>query len=538
MNNEVGFVKSIKDFLIYLDGLPTVKINDLVENEQGVRGLVSALLPDEVEVLLLDEGYVAPSQMFKRSAQNLTVPVGQFLLSRAINPLGVPIDGKGSLNKTQNDTNSELDNPAVGVSGREFISKQLDTGITIVDTLIPLGKGQRELILGDARSGKTSFLVDIVLNQKKNDVICVYTMIGKPIAEVRSLLDILEVNKALDHTIVVAASSSDPAPLIFLTPQAGFTIAEYFASLGKDVLLILDDMGNHAKIYREIALLGNRSPGRESYPGDIFYQHAHLVERAGNFKNGGSITSLPVIELNLGDFTTFIPTNLMSMTDGHLLFRSSLYNQGQHPAIDISLSVSRVGQQTQNRLHNHLNTKVKQILAQASQLESVSRFSFELPLATQLILKQKEVISDILEQPPLEAVSKELQTILLAIPFTKFFQNKDKEFFKRNRKELMSAFAKEPQLMDLVKQVFTLTDEQELFDKIDSLGSLLERATPNGPEKPTAAQSQVSPAEELVQQANPPTANTQQSQTQSDSPEKPEDQRVGISENSPKEEVK
>lgn len=485
-NQEVGFVKSIKDFLVYLDGLPTVRINDLVENEQGVRGLVSAVLPDEVEVLLLDDGLVAPNQLFKRSGQKLTAPVGQFLMGRAVNPLGIPIDGKGSLSKTQASESLELDQPAKGVSQREFIKNQLDTGITVVDTLIPIGKGQRELVLGDARSGKTSFLVDLIINQKNTKVVCIYAAIGKPIAEIRSLIDILQVNQAFDHTIVVAASSADPAPLIFLTPQTAFTIAEYFAGMGQDVLLILDDMGNHAKIYREISLLGDRSPGRESYPGDIFYQHAHLLERGGYFKNGGSITAFPVIELNLGDFTTFIPTNLMSMTDGHLLFRSALYNQGQHPAIDISLSVSRVGQQTQNRLHNHLNTRIKQILAQAGQLETVSRFSFELPLATQLILKQKGVIDDILQQPPLESVSKEMQTVLLAIPFTKYFQKKDKDFMKENRKKIIESLTKDADLASLVKSVFTISSEQELFDKIDSLSQKFDQFIPDNEDKPAA----------------------------------------------------
>lgn len=475
---EVGFVKSARNFLIYLDGLPTIKINDIVVNDEGARGTVSAILEDSVEVLLLDPVLVQPGQLFRRSGEKLTVPVGQFLLSRAINPLGVPIDGKGGLTKSQTDTLAELDTEAPGISSREFINRQMDTGITLVDTLIPIGKGQRELVVGDARSGKTDFLIDVIVNQRNADTICVYASIGKPITEVRGMIDVLTTNKALTNTIVVATSSSDPTPLIFLTPQTAFTVAEYFQKQGRDVLVILDDLGIHAKVHREISLLGNRSPGRESYPGDIFYQHAHLLERAGNFKKeagGGSITALPVIELNLNDFTTLIPTNLMSMTDGHLLFKAALYNQGQRPPIDISLSVSRVGQQTQVRIENLLATKIKQVLAQASQLETVSRFSFELPFTTQLILRQREMIEEIIKQPPLTHTPKEIQTILLGLPFTKFMQNQTKEFVRKYKGVLMDAFQKDPQLQQVFQKVLSLQTEAELFTLLDSVSATLQK---------------------------------------------------------------
>ncbi|MDO8638956.1 MAG: F0F1 ATP synthase subunit alpha, partial [Candidatus Daviesbacteria bacterium] len=299
----------MKNFLIYLDGLPTIKLNELVENEAGVRGWVSALLPETTEVLLIDDGQVEPGNVFKRIGKQLNVPTtGNFLLGRAINPLGTPVDGKASLPQSKT-KQAELDCPALGIDAREFIRNQFNTGITLIDSLIPLGKGQRELIMGDARSGKTEFLLNIITNQSKTGVICVYASIGKPISQVKSVIDTLKKNKALDFTCIIATSSADPAPLIFLTPQTAFSVAEYFQKQGKDVLLILDDIGNHAKIHREISLLSNRPPGRESYPGDIFYQHAHLLERAGNFKKeygGGSITALPVIELNLNDFTTLI----------------------------------------------------------------------------------------------------------------------------------------------------------------------------------------------------------------------------------------
>lgn len=483
---EVGFVKSIRNFLVYLDGLPTVRVNDIVVNEAGARGWISALLPDRVEMLLLDDSNIIPGQKFEQTGLKLTVPVGNFLQGRAINPLGIPIDGKGPLAKSSTSELFELDRPAQNIGSRAFIDRQFDTGVTLVDTLIPLGCGQRELVVGDAHCGKTDFLVDTIINQKKNNRLCIYASIGKPITEVRSLIDTLKDNDALAQTIIVATSSTDIAPLIFLTPQAAFSIAEYFQSQGQDVLVILDDMGNHAKIYREISLLSNKAPGRESYPGDIFYQHSHLLERAGNFKKevgGGSITALPVIELNLSDFTTFIPTNLMAMTDGHLLFRSSLYNQGLHPAVDISLSVSRVGQQTQNRVQNLLSTRVKQVLAQATQLETVSRFSFELPAATQLLLKQKSLMEALLNQPPLTYIPKEVQTILLALPFTSFAKIGNAEQAKIYQETLISTITTDPGVKHILDEVFKMTSDEELCKKLELVAEKLVNSINKGTEK-------------------------------------------------------
>src|SRR3990167_1653354 len=457
---EVGYDVSNRDFLVYLDGFPSIRINDMVESETSQRGWVNSTLQDKIEVLMLDEGTVKPKQQFKKLPSRLAVSVGDFLLGRAINPLGIPIDGKGLLSKTKADY-SELEQPVPGIESRQFISNQFLTGITLVDSLIPLGKGQRELVLGDAHSGKTGFLLDLIINQKNTGVICIYGSIGKPSVAVRSLIDVLKSNKALDYSVIIAASSSEPAPLIFLTPKTAFTVAEYFQKKGKDVLLILDDLGTHAKIYREMALLGNKAPGRESYPGDIFYQHAHLLERAGNFlpgAGGGSITALPVIELNLNDFTTLIPTNLMSMTDGHLLFKSSLHNQGNRPAIDISLSVSRVGRQTQNRLINSISAKVRQLLSEAEELETVSRFSSELPAKTQLILRQKKIIEEILKQEQLTFIPPQVQPILLELVFTSFIGQKDRNFFAKFKDTLIQAFLTNPKLTNITNSIDKIND--------------------------------------------------------------------------------
>lgn len=475
-NEEVGYVVSSRNFLVYLDGFPTIRINDMVESSEGARGWVNSLLDDSIEVLMVDEGKITPKQQFKRLRDRLGVAAGDFLLGRAVNPLGVPIDGKGLLSKSSISKILELEQNAPGIETREFISHQFLTGITMIDTLIPLGKGQRELILGDAHSGKSNFLVDTIVNQRGTGVICIYASIGKPAVTVRSLIDVLKTNNALEYTIVIATSSSEAAPLIFLTPKTAFAIAEYFQKKGKDVLLILDDMGNHSKIHREISLLGNKSPGRESYPGDIFYQHAHLLERAGNFnkKNGGgSITALPMVELNLSDFTTLIPTNLMSMTDGHLFFKSSLYNQGIRPAIDLSVSVSRVGRQTQDRVTNMLSGKIRELLSAALDLETVARFSSELSAETQLILRRRDLIEELLKQEPLTAYPKQIQVILLALPFTKFMSDKNRAFIERYKKILIDGFMKNPPLVEIIRKVDLMKSDDELIKALEAVEPVL-----------------------------------------------------------------
>ena len=478
---EVGYVVSSRNFLVHLNGFPTIRVNDMLETDTGLRGWVNSIYPDKIEVLMLDEGQVAPKQQFKKLDSRLSVTAGDFLLGRAINPLGVPIDSKGLLAKTKDNPVLDLETDALGIESRRFITNQLLTGITFIDTLIPLGLGQRELVLGDAHSGKTGFLIDVIINQKNTGVICILALVGKPAVAVRNLIDILRANKALDYTVLVATSSSEPAPLIFLTPKTAMTIAEYFRKKGKDVLLILDDMGSHAKIYREISLLGNKSPGRESYPGDIFYQHAHLLERAGNFlpaAGGGSITALPVVELNLNDFTTLIPTNLMSMTDGHLLFKSSMHAQGQTPAIDISLSVSRVGRQTQDRVSNLLSTRVRQVLSQAADLETISRFSSELPPQTQLILRQKDLIMEILKQDPLIKMPKEIQVILLSLPFTTFFEDKNRLFVEKYKRIIADAFQTNAQLLTITKSLAKLINDEELIKLLEGAGPVLSKLCP------------------------------------------------------------
>lgn len=472
--DEVGFVTTVNNFLIEIDGLPTVKINDIVLNEQGLRGWISNLLPNHVEAFLLDEGGVKPGEIFKKTDLQLSVNLGDFLLGRTINALGVAVDGKGLLSPSAKKV-EKLDKQASGISSRKFISEQFETGITTVDTLLPIGKGQRELVIGDARSGKTSLLVDIIVNQRNTNVICVYGIIGKPISDIRNLIDTLAINKALPYSVIVAASSAEPAPLIFLAPQTALAVAEYFQSKGKDVLIILDDLGNHAKIYREMSLMAGKVPGRESYPGDIFYQQAHLLERAGSFIEGGTITALPVIELNLNDFTTFIPTNLMSMTDGHLLFKSSLQREGQRPAIDISLSVTRVGSQTQTFVQKIISSKVKSILTQAAQLRTLTSFGAQLSPETQLINKQADIIGELIRQESLTFIPRQIQTTLLCLAFTPFFISKDLEFIKRNKQAVIKALSKDRDLIRFASSIFGLRNEEQLTRNLQQVVPKIEK---------------------------------------------------------------
>ncbi|MBI3887680.1 hypothetical protein HY310_01260, partial [Candidatus Microgenomates bacterium] len=424
-----------------------------------------------VEVMMVTRGMIYPGQAFKPTGEDLTVPAGDFLLGRAINPLGIPIDGKKPLPKDKNSL-VPLETPIPGVADRRFIREQLETGITLIDSLVPLGKGQRELVIGDARSGKTGFIMDIIANQKNRKMICIYACVAKPATDVFDLVKALDKNGCMAYTVVVASFSLDSSPLIFLTPKTALSIATYFQRQGKDVLVIIDDIGSHAKIYREISLLADRPPGREAYPGDIFYEHAHLMERAGNFASsvgGGSISALPVMELGMTNFSGFIPTNLMSMTDGHLLFSSTLFSQGRRPAIDLSLSVSRVGQQTQCTVQTELASKIKSLLIEAERLIALTSFSAELPPETRALFSRKNVIMEILHQNQSENVPLRKQIITLALPLTKMMDGKEEKYISAFRGTVLAAFDNNKKLIELADAVFEMSGVDELLTKLNDL---------------------------------------------------------------------
>ncbi len=464
---EIGYATSINDYIIWVNGLPNVKIEEIVVSKNKLRGLVTAIKESTVEVLMLDEAKIQPQEEFYRTMQQLSIPIGSYLLGRTINPLGQPIDGKGGFSKQGQ--LSAINQVPPPIKARQLITRQFETGFTLIDTTIPIAYGQKELIIGDSHAGKTSFLTDTVINQKGKNIVCVYALIGKPVNEVKRVVEVLSANQALAYTIVVAASSSEKASLVYLTPQTATAIAEYFQKRGSDVLLILDDLGIHAKFYREISLLSGKAPGRQSYPGDIFFQHSKLIERGGNFNKevgGGSITVLPVIEASMDDFTSYMTTNLMGMTDGHILFSALKYRQGLRPAVDISLSVSRVGRQTQSLAQKSLADRVKTVLAEGSKLETFARLGSEVSSHTQLILKRSEQIQELLKQQALVKIPIPVQMILLGLVFTPFFGSKDLKFVKLNKQKIISYLTTKLNLKKFYETSVTLKDSEQFIESL------------------------------------------------------------------------
>ncbi|MBI2590557.1 MAG: F0F1 ATP synthase subunit alpha [Candidatus Blackburnbacteria bacterium] len=462
-SKEVGLVTSVRDYMVTLSGLPNVSINEIIQNKStGAHAWISKLDENIAEAFLFDQNTPAyPGDLFFRTNQPLSVPASDSLLGRVISPLGLPLDGKSAIRANF----MPLEKSPPIAAQRRLISNQLVTGFAVVDSLLPLGKGQRELILGDPRSGKSEFLAEIFANQKETGVICIWAAIGQPIVRIKSVVENLKNLGALKHTIVVATSSSEPVPVIFLTPHAAFSIAEYFQEQGRDVLVVLDDMGTHAKTYRAISLLARRKPGREAYPGDTFWQHARLLERAGNFANG-SITALPVIEVDLSEFTTFIPTNLMATTDGHLLFRADLSNQGQRPAIDISRSVTRVGRQTQTQLQNLLSDRIKSILARSRELSTLSHLASTLPQETQTAIAQSQAIEEILRQEG-TYLPEEGQTALFGLVLTNLGKEKDVKFWANIKKTLPETAKKDKKWQKLTKDILKFKNIEELVKVLE-----------------------------------------------------------------------
>lgn len=475
LNQEVGFVVSSQDYLLYLEGLPNAKINDICVSENGSKALINSLEGDRVKAFSLSSNRPKPGDLFKLGGEGIRLPLGDYLLGRTINPLGLPIDGKTAL--PLDGPKLELDVVAVGIKDREPIDSQLLTGFAVNDILLPLGKGQRELILGDPRSAKSDYLIDVIINQRSQGLICVYGAIGKPEIDTRRFASALEKSGAFAHSVIVAANSNLPAPLIALAPSVAFSLAEYFCHRGKEVLLILDDLGTHAKYLREMALLSLQSPGRESYPGNIFYEHSHLMERAGRFKKelgGGSITLLPVLETDLENLTNLIPTNLMSQTDGHLLFSSALSAQGQYPALEWDRSVTRVGRQTQGTIAKLLGTKIRTLLAEYKDLERYTQFDVELTDKTRETLKQARMMMELFNQEGPVSDLK-LQTVMLTLVFSSFFKDKDSEYLKNKKSRLWAVLAQDPGLRELVKGSFDFKNLEDLISALDGKSADLEK---------------------------------------------------------------
>ncbi len=451
IEGETGFVTEAKGYLIKIEGLPSVCINTIIINEKKQRAMVTALHEEYIEALLLDVGDPEAGDRFMIYAHGIRFDFGEHLLGRMLGALGDPLDGREGLSDGKIALRLEADAP--GMKARASMTEQLYTGLASVDILLPIAKGQRQLVVGPISSGKTLFLEHAIAHQKNTSVVCVYVFLGKPRAYVEDIISRIYSDNGNKETIVLATFSDEPAPMIFLAPSIAFALSEYFSQKGKDVLLVLDDLGTHAKYLREIALLSGRIPGRESYPGDMFYQHAHLLERAGYFNKvvgEGSITVLPVLETNIEDITNLVSTNLMAATDGHLFFSPSLYAEGYFPAVLPNESVTRVGRKVQSNLAKQLSIKVQALLAEYEKQRDYSRFGTQLSENTRRTIKQGEILRVFLRQTPFISLSSEAQIILLSLVLTPFFGNRGEVFAEKNKVALIEVLGKNRALEPLV----------------------------------------------------------------------------------------
>ena len=397
--SNVGTVLQVGDGIARIYGLDNVMAGELVVFEDGTEGLALNLEDDNVGVVLMGEGYgIQEGSTVKATGKIASVPVGEAMLGRVVNPLGLAIDGKGDIPAT--DTRL-IENPAPGIIQRKSVHEPMQTGITAIDAMIPIGRGQRELIIGDRQTGKTAIAIDTIINQKSEDVVCVYVAIGQKAASVAQVTEVLRERGALDYTVIVAAGASEAASLQYLAPYTGAAIAEHFMYQGKATLVIYDDLTKQAQAYRQMSLLLRRPPGREAYPGDVFYCHSRLLERAAKLSDAmgkGSMTALPIIETQAGDVSAYIPTNVISITDGQVFLSSDLFNSGLRPAINVGISVSRVGGAAQTKAIKKIAGTLKLELAQFDELAAFSQFASDLDAATQAQLGRGKRLRELLKQ--------------------------------------------------------------------------------------------------------------------------------------------
>ena len=398
-SSETGVVILVGDGIAKASGLDKCMAGELVEFPNGAYGMAQNLEEDSVSVVILgnDEG-IKEGDTVKRTGKVVSVPVGKSLLGRVVNALGEPIDGKGPITA---EAYRPIESPAPGIIDREPVNKPLQTGIKAIDSMIPIGRGQRELIIGDRQTGKTTIATDTILNQKGKDVICIYVAIGQKRSTVAQIVNNLTAEGAMDYTIVVSATASELAPMQYIAPYAGCTMGEHFMHQGKDVLVIYDDLSKHAVAYRAISLLIRRPPGREAYPGDVFYLHSRLLERAAHMsqeKGGGSLTALPIIETQAGDVSAYIPTNVISITDGQIFLESELFNSGVMPAVNPGISVSRVGGAAQIKAMKKVSGSLKLVYSQYRELQSFAQFGSDLDADTKARLALGERIVAVLKQ--------------------------------------------------------------------------------------------------------------------------------------------
>ena len=462
-SKNLGTVVEVGDGIAIIYGLQDVILGELLEFKDDVFGMAMNLEEDSLSAVLLGEANkVKEGDTVKGTGKVMTVPVGEAMLGRVVDALGRPIDGKGEIKTT---TRYAIERKAPSIISRESVNSPLETGIKCIDALIPIGKGQRELIIGDRQSGKTAIAVDTIINQKGKNVICIYVAIGQKNSSVAAIFDKLNTFGAMDYSIILNASASELSPLLYIAPFAGMSMAEYFMEQGKDVLIVFDDLSKHAIAYRALSLLLKRSPGREAYPGDIFYLHSRLLERAAKLNKklgGGSITALPIIETLAGDISAYIPTNVISITDGQIFLSTDLFNAGQRPAVDVGLSVSRVGSNAQYRIMKQVSSSMKMEIANYNELASFAQFGSDIDKKTKDTIKHGEILCEALKQDQYSPYTSEREVIEIYAVKYRFLddlETKDVPEFLENLWEYMNNFYKN--IIDEIKEKKVLNDELE-----------------------------------------------------------------------------
>ena len=465
-DQEVGTVVSVGDGIATIYGIDHAMYGEIVTLENGLKGMVQDIKLNEISCILFgDDSGIKQGTKVARTGKRAGIPVGEAYIGRIVDPLGAPIDGRGEIKA---DGYRPIEQEAPGIVERKSVSVPLETGILSIDSMFPIGRGQRELIIGDRQTGKTSIAMDAILNQKGKDVICIYVAIGQKASTVAQLVNTLRSSDALDYTTVFCSTASECAPLQYIVPYSATALAEYFMYQGKDVLIVYDDLSKHAVAYRAISLLLGRSPGREAYPGDVFYLHSRLLERSSRLSDeagGGSITALPIIETQAGDVSAYIPTNVISITDGQIFLESDLFNAGMRPAVNVGLSVSRVGGAAQTKAMKKASGSVRIDLAQAREMESFTQFSSDLDDATKTQLKYGSCLTELLKQPLGHPLSMHEQVITLCVATHKIMLDIPTDKVKEFQTDMLAFFDREhPEIVQEIEVRRVLDDD--LTEKI------------------------------------------------------------------------
>ena len=469
-SKETGQVIWVGDGIATIYGIDHAMYGEIVVFDNGVKGMVQDIRHNEIGVILFgrDTG-IKEGTKVTRTKKKAGVPVGDAFIGRIINALGEPVDGKGEIKETDY---RPIEQDAPGIVERKSVNTPMETGILAIDSMFPIGRGQRELIIGDRQTGKTSIAIDTIISQKGKDVVCIYVAIGQKASSVAKIVSTLEKHGAMDYSIVLSSTASDPASLQYIAPYSGTALAEYFMYQGKDVLIVYDDLSKHAVAYRAISLLLERSPGREAYPGDVFYLHSRLLERSSRLSDelgGGSITALPIIETQAGDVSAYIPTNVISITDGQIFLESNLFFAGMRPAVNVGLSVSRVGGAAQTKAMKKASGSVRIDLAQFREMEVFTQFASDLDEATKAQLKHGNALMQLLKQPLCNPLSLPEQVITLTLANAGFFDTVDTKKVKELQKEILDFV--DINHKDIINEIETnrvLSDE--LAEKIKAAG--------------------------------------------------------------------